>query len=288
VIPAQMPAPYLSRLLETYGDSSPMGLLWTFIGASKPYEIFCGSVEMLGGLLLFVPALTTLGALICVAAMGNVFLLNMCYDVPVKLMSLEFLVMALFLVTPDARRLTDLFIFHRTVRLPSIPLVRKKWLNRSLLALQVLGGFVLAAVALYGSYQQAKYYEIKPPHYGVWAVEEYVVDGIIVPPSLNEQTRWRRVILDVPERLTVQYVDAPQDRFFLKQDDSKKSLTLSRRGDPNWKSDLSYQETGRDTLAIAGQFDGHQIQAKLHRMDESKFPLTSRGFHWVNEVPYNR
>ncbi|HVF43138.1 MAG TPA: hypothetical protein VM936_09010 [Pyrinomonadaceae bacterium] len=29
VIPLQMPAPYLTRLIEPYGDSSPMGLLWT-------------------------------------------------------------------------------------------------------------------------------------------------------------------------------------------------------------------------------------------------------------------
>ena len=58
---AQFPAPSLSTLLEPYGDSSPMHLLWTFMGASPSYSFFAGAVEVLGGALLIVPRLTTLG-----------------------------------------------------------------------------------------------------------------------------------------------------------------------------------------------------------------------------------
>ena len=32
----QFPEPGMQRLLQTYGDSSPMGLMWTFMGASQP------------------------------------------------------------------------------------------------------------------------------------------------------------------------------------------------------------------------------------------------------------
>ncbi|HEX7182871.1 MAG TPA: DoxX family protein, partial [Thermoanaerobaculia bacterium] len=52
VIPSQFPAPSLDRLMQPFGDASPMGLLWTFIGASTAYNIFGGVGEMLGGLLL--------------------------------------------------------------------------------------------------------------------------------------------------------------------------------------------------------------------------------------------
>src|SRR5262245_33544097 len=54
----------LDRMLEPYGHSSPMGLLWTFMGYSRPYTIFCGSVEAIGGVLLFWRRTTMLGALI--------------------------------------------------------------------------------------------------------------------------------------------------------------------------------------------------------------------------------
>jgi uncharacterized membrane protein YphA (DoxX/SURF4 family) len=63
VIKLQFPAPYLSRLLSTYGDSTPMSLLWTCMGASKSYTIFAGAIELLGGVLLFIPRLTLLGSL---------------------------------------------------------------------------------------------------------------------------------------------------------------------------------------------------------------------------------
>src|SRR5205085_11863402 len=84
MMPLQMPAPSLTRLSEPYGDSSPMGLLWTFIGAAKGFEICTGCAEMLGGVLLIFPRTTLLGALICLADTSMIFLFNMCYDVPVK------------------------------------------------------------------------------------------------------------------------------------------------------------------------------------------------------------
>src|SRR6185436_1005358 len=52
VIPAQFPRQSVDRLLQPFGDASPMGLLWTFMGASAAYVIFTGLAEMLGGLLL--------------------------------------------------------------------------------------------------------------------------------------------------------------------------------------------------------------------------------------------
>lgn len=55
MVPLQMPFPNLTRLLEPYGNFSPMGVLWAAIGASPPYEIFAGGAEVLGGLLLLVP-----------------------------------------------------------------------------------------------------------------------------------------------------------------------------------------------------------------------------------------
>jgi hypothetical protein len=50
---SQFPAPSPTRLIQPYGESSPMGLLWTFMGASTTYTIFTGIGEVLGGFLLF-------------------------------------------------------------------------------------------------------------------------------------------------------------------------------------------------------------------------------------------
>jgi len=62
VIPTQMPAPDLARLLTPVGALSPEALLWTTIGASPVYESFIGVMEVVAAAALFVPRLASLGA----------------------------------------------------------------------------------------------------------------------------------------------------------------------------------------------------------------------------------
>ena len=109
-VPLQMPYPYLGKLVEPFGDFSPMGVLWSSIGASPAYETFAGCAELMGGLLLIFPRTTMLGALISLADMIQVFMLNMTYDVPVKLLSFHLILLSLFLLAPDLRRLARFFL----------------------------------------------------------------------------------------------------------------------------------------------------------------------------------
>jgi hypothetical protein len=77
--------------------------------------MFTGVAEMLGGLLLTTRRTTLLGALLCIGVLANVFMLNVGYDVPVKVLSFHLLAMAVFLAAPDLGRLAELFLFNRTV-----------------------------------------------------------------------------------------------------------------------------------------------------------------------------
>lgn len=123
-----------------------MGVLWSFAGASRPYEIFVGCAELLGGILLVVPRKTMLGALVCLAGLIQVFMLNMTYDVPVKLFSFHLLLMSLFLLAPDLPRLCRFFFLNRvTENSAQGPLFRSRRANRVALALQVLFGLWLLA-----------------------------------------------------------------------------------------------------------------------------------------------
>ena len=46
-----------------------MGVLWASVGASRPYETFTGLAEVAAGVLLFIPGLTTFGALLCLTVL---------------------------------------------------------------------------------------------------------------------------------------------------------------------------------------------------------------------------
>src|SRR6185503_15339752 len=90
----QLPEPGLWRLAQPYGESSPMGLLWTFMGSSRAYTHFAGAMELLGGILLVWRRTALLGALVSAGVMFNVMVMNFCYDVPVKLFSAHLVVAA--------------------------------------------------------------------------------------------------------------------------------------------------------------------------------------------------
>ena len=177
----QLPAPDVARLPQEYGQSSPMGLLWTFMGASQPYSMFGGWMEVIGGLLLCFRRTQLLGALWTAAAMTNVFVLNLCYDVPVKPYSFHLLALAIVIAAADLQRLARLLVL-RDMR---------------------------SAAG---------------------------TDPSTAPPA--------------------------------------GTLELFREGDIR--------------LRLSGTLQGVRIEATCERRDAEDFPLLSRGFHWINEVPYNR
>jgi hypothetical protein len=290
VIKAQFPDPWLWRMLEPFGESSPMGLLWTFMGFSKPYGMFTGAVEMLAGALVLLPRLTTLGALLSTAALTNIFVLNLAYDVPVKLYSANLLLLALFLLLPDLRRLADVFLFDRGTQPPvRTGLFASRALDRAMAALLFLFCGYLAVRTLRDAQHGLRTYgdeSPKPALYGIYSVDEMTVDGVAHPPLFTDPLRWRRMTI---ERNMVGLVpaDGPVQRFAAETLDGIHTLRLYRRGETA-HIDLRFETPAPGRLTISGSMDGKQIVAALTRLPEPAFPLTSRGFHWINEYPYNR
>jgi len=115
-----------SQLETTYGESSPMGLLWRFMAASPGYQLLGGVAEMLPAVLLLHRRTITLGALIAAITMTNVLALNLSYDVPVKLFSAHLLLAAVVLLAYDHERLTA-FLTGRA--LPALAWPRRPRLN---------------------------------------------------------------------------------------------------------------------------------------------------------------
>jgi hypothetical protein len=108
------------RLQRTWGESSPMGVVWSFMGASRPYTVFAGLGEVLAALLLIWRHTALLGAFVAAGVMTNVVMLNYCYDVPVKQYSTHLLLMAVLILVPDVRRLRAFFILDRSVEGPAL------------------------------------------------------------------------------------------------------------------------------------------------------------------------
>ena len=289
-INSQFPALGLERLVQPFGDASPMRLLWNFMGFSNAYTMFSGIAELAGGLLLSFRRTALLGALVSIGVMVNVAMLNFCYDVPVKLFSSHLLLAGIFLLLPDVPRLASLFLLNRRVEpAPIPPLFANRRLDRAAVVLRTIVLLGLAGYMLYGSYQGRKQYQaMRSPLRGIWNVEEFVLDGEVRPPLTTDPVRWRRVIFDFTRRASVQPMDAPAQGYMVKLDSKKRALELTRQGDANAKAALTYERPKPDVLLLSGTLEGKPVRARLHLQDESKLLLTSRGFHWINEYPFNR
>src|SRR5262249_42923784 len=109
----QMPFPNLSQLATPLGDFLPMRLSWMFIGYSQPYQFFSGAMEVLAALLLLYRKTATLGVLMACAVFTNVMVLNLSYDIPVKIYSAEIVFFCLFLLANEIKRIVNFFILNK-------------------------------------------------------------------------------------------------------------------------------------------------------------------------------
>ena len=293
LIPSQMPMPSVDRLLQPLGDSSPMGLLWTFMGASEPYSIFTGAAEMLGGLLLISRRTTLLGAMVCIGVMSNVVMLNFSYDVPVKLYSSHLLFQAIVLAAPDLRRLANALVLNRPAEPAKIePLFRRVWLNRAGLVLRTLViGYVAWQSLNISSTNRDRYSQearAKAPLHGIWNVDELTIDGQVRPPLITDEQRWLRVVFDIPGQMAIFHMNEFRDRYNVEVDEKKKTLAVTQRFNPDWKTTVAWHQPAPDRLTLEGNFDGRKIRARMHRTKPPEFLLLTRGFHWITEFPFNR
>src|SRR5215469_9441684 len=219
IIPVQFAKPALNTLVTPVGNLSISNLLWTSIGAAPAYEIFTGFAEMIGGILLLLQRTTTLGAMICLADMSQVFVLNMTYDIGLKQISFHLILLSLFLLAPEFRRLRDFFFFpDRNVgRASEPPLFKNAAWNRAAVILQVAFGVYLIGVQAYANWTYryaAGDGSPRSPLYGIWKVDELSIDGEARSPFLADYDRqWRRVIFDTPDKGAFQRLDDSFARY---------------------------------------------------------------------------
>src|SRR5262249_53769579 len=242
--------------------------------------------------LLLLPRTTLLGALICVADSTMVFSLNMSYDVPVKLYSFHLLLMGAFLIGPDLGRLKNMFILNRQVE-PARParFFKGKWRNRIPQAALTALGLFLLGLNFYGAWQARTQYgwlAPKSPLYGIWNVEELSVDGQEKPPLVTDEGRWRRVIFQSPTGMAIQPMVGTNLYYRAALDMDESKIVLTKGNDADWKAEITFERQDADHLKIDGDMDGHRTRASLIRFDGAKFLLNNRGFHWVQEFPFNR
>jgi hypothetical protein len=332
VFPMQFGRMEGDMLYWSYGNASPMNMLWCFLAASPAYTVFSGAMEALSGLLLFWRRTTLLGALLGIAVLVNVAMLNLCYDVPVKLYSLHLLAMAAILVGPDVGRLWGVLVAHRDVAAPPLRRHLARWVRGCLL----LGKLVIAGTITWQTFNSnwEHWQQLKDPAAvsaitGTWEVAEFAAspanlfakpwdpavptstaaDPVIVP--------WRRVYVGSMFS-TLALVDGSRRGIECRLDALSGKVTIGGRNNadgsaaaaaeftcsetawpidadhqPDWLKNMPKTAFGEPLpaslrqLTLDGEFEGFDVHAVLRERPLSTFLIRGRGFHWIQEYPFN-
>jgi uncharacterized membrane protein YphA (DoxX/SURF4 family) len=306
VLKAQMGFPSLDQLLQPFGNSSPMGLLWKFMGYSTVYEFFAGAAELLGGILVFFRRTSTLGALIITAVMLNVTIMNFCYDVQVKFNASRLLFLAIFLLLPDLRGLVDFFVLKRTAAPSKIgQTFTTRWMR--------IGGWVVKTLFIgyclfantnqfigvarkRAAYERRLDGKINPqfPFFGIYEVEEFTKNSQVVPPLTTDANRWDKLIFYGGSSMKVRTMtdsDVNAGKFYSAHvDTGKNTITLSPEdeNDQDKKYVFTYTKPDADHLILQGTLKNDSFLVKTRRIDTDMPLLTRRGFHWVTDYPLNQ
>ena len=297
VIKLQFPFPGIGRLLQSYGNSSPMGLAWTFMGYSRGYNYFAGFAEITAGLLLLNRRTTTFGALVALTVSANIMAMNYCFDIPVKLLSTAMVLMSLYLLSGNAGQLINAFFRNREARFtqPNPPVPKKRtWflilrIFKCMLIAFCFFGFIYSDIAATRQYgDSAPSTALR----GIYNVKTFILNKDTLAPLQTDTLRWKQLVLDGTPTYGYASIrgmnDSAKGYFSFKPDTTQHTMTLAAYADSTNKYVFHYRFPKMDSIVLLGAWRKDSLEIHLKIIDWKSLLLVRRGFHWINEYPLNR
>lgn len=305
VFPLQAPYPSLSNFNTNYGDLSAWKVFSLTLGVAPSFEVFLGSLEVLGGLLLLYRKTTAIGAFLIIVFHGNVFLSNLAYEGGETVYSLYLLQIAIFLLLHDVWRIILVFALNKPAEPDRYqPVYGHAWQKKLRVGLKSV--FIFFFVVLFG-YKTYAAYAAGPYQYpeapglanasGLYNVREYKRNGQEIPYDKNDTTRWQNVVFEEWTTLSIKTAakikpwHATQEVIHRNDKDRLYELsgTISRHyyhyridseahtlylenKNPNYPEDkfqVRYERPDAQTIIFSGQTaTGDSLSVVLDRLDK--------------------
>lgn len=128
----------------------------------------------------------------------------------------------------------------------------------------------------------------KPLLYGLYRVERFLING---DSLAADTTRWRQVIVSGykgSSNLTIRLANDSLHRYQFEPDSATSKAVLYARFDTAHKHHLTYLRPDTNLLVLRGRIKRDSVFAQLRKQPAGEFLLVNRGFHWINEYPFNR
>jgi uncharacterized membrane protein YphA (DoxX/SURF4 family) len=295
----QMPFPSLSQMATPLGDLLPMRLSWIFLGYSGPYQSFLGIVEVVAGLLLFFRRTTTLGALLAVGIFAQVAMMNLAYDIPVKIFSIHLFIMALILVVFERKRLFSFFIANTNSSPSKLYEVRffSRWMRigRWMFKYAFIGlCSILYFLDVYSYSRESKNRKgAESGLAGMFDVSVFAINKDTLPPLINDSVRWKDIVFEsgigsVNSTDTIFWQRYRRGYFRYTSDSALQLIHFTKR-DWSGRTDslfsLKYTIPDSSAIYLRGKIRNDSVYIELKKSNRH-FQLAEKQFHWLSD--YNR
>jgi uncharacterized membrane protein YphA (DoxX/SURF4 family) len=260
-------------------------LYWTTMSLSRPYTIAMGIAELLAALLLWFRRTTLAGAVLSVGILINVVLINLGYDISVKLHSGLLVLLACLLLLPYRRRLWQLFT-RQAMDITS--LWSPSWRQRSqwrywILKTAVIGLCLTEGLLPYirsGEYNDDTI--ARPPLHGAYEVVDFIRNGDTIPPLTTDRYRWKRFFVHRQYYGIIQGMQDGMTDFELAYDTVHRALVLTRKADST-RLVLQYQPISDSSIQFRTMLQQDSIVMNCIRLNWQKTRLLEKRFEWIAE-----
>lgn len=280
----------LDGLESKIGDHSPMQFLWVFMSHSPFYTISTGVVEVIGGLLLLFRRTTFIGAIICFVAMFVVVLIDIGYDVSVKLFAIHLFLMVIVLLMDDMKRLIDFFILNRQTQPADQPVLFTGKRVRQMGYLMKSVMLIYFAVTTI-SHISKLVIQFRPKYASLsrlYTVEDFVINGDTLPPLMTDTIRWKSISIGGtyywPGGLVIKEMNNSKMYYTFQADTIRKTLVFHPESDSTDKYFMKYDRLADNYFILKGKHKGDSIWMKTRSVARHEYRLTKNGIRWVRDL----
>lgn len=285
IIPVQMPYPNVDSLSGPFGELNRFSLVWNFIGISPAYSFFTGTCELIGSLLLLSRRTRVFGTLFMTTVLTNVVCLNLFYNIPVKILCIQLLVMNLFLLVPYLPRLFRFFYSLQPVSLAEkqyrFQTPWKKYTMYALLLAPLWVSYLIINKSM-GMYSRDA---LNRKNQRFYAVTRFIKGQDTLPPLLTDSLVWKRFAITAyrESRYVVIYnMQNGMDYYDYEIDSIKKTITLHDNPDTLSWHVFHYTYPANDKYMLSGIWKGQPVQIFMKALSiDSLYPLTREKITWV-------
>jgi hypothetical protein len=260
-----MPEPNI--LFTPLGQLSKDILYWSTLGTSRPYNIFLGLAELVPAVLILFHRTRFWGLVLTIFVLFNVFVINVCFGISVKTLSLFLLLLAVFLLALHSRKIKAYPVKIVSIFAPGS-------FAHSAAKSIVIGVIFLESLFVYfqnGNFNDDSF--PRQPFHGAYKLQSVTLNK----QDVSEDLKWRHLFIHRNGYFIVQNL---QDSFFDIKMKSTVEFELSLQG-KIFKTILM-EESQSDIirlLGVSGNKDTLVILASP--IDLNQLPVMQKNEGWL-------